>query len=161
MIGRLLSYDEAALRAEAAKLWLSRSRNDDDDVLERIFADNHPSCALAALKGVIAGWDRSDGDRRAQMLNGLELLARSGAAAAVMLGQLVLFNRVEYTGRTPPWPVFERLMPVVMATLPDNAVFNDARLFAVAKIAIDPLSASPIIALCDGWIEWLERNERT
>lgn len=51
-------------------------------------------------------------------------------------------------------------MPVVMATLPDNAVFIDARLFAVAKSAVDALSASSIIALCDGWIEWLERNER-
>ncbi|MER9273603.1 hypothetical protein [Mesorhizobium sp. M0643] len=160
VVGRLLSYDEAALRAEATKLWLSHSRNDDEDVFERIFAENHPSCALAALKGVIAGWEQSDGERRTKMLDGLELLARSRAAAAVMLGHLILFERVEYTGRNPPWPVFERLMPVVMATLPHNAIFVDARLFAVAKSAVDALSASSIIALCDGWIEWLERNDR-
>ncbi|MET3519111.1 hypothetical protein [Mesorhizobium abyssinicae] len=160
MVGRLLSYDEAALRAEAAKVWLSLSRHNDEGALERIFADDHPSCALAALQGVINGWERNDTTRRTRQLDGLELLARSGAAAAVMLGDLVVFNRVEHTGRNPPWPIFERLMPVVMATLPHNAMFVDARLFAVAKSALDALPASSIIALCDGWIEWLERNER-
>lgn len=158
--GRLLSYDEAALRAEATKLWLSRLRSGDDEVLERIFADDHPSCALAALKGVIRSWDASGPDRQARHLDGLATLAGNVAAAASMLELLVLFDREEHTGEHPPWPIFERLMPIVMGVLPYNAVFIDARLFAVARSALDALSAPSLVALCDGWIEWLERNER-
>lgn len=159
-IGRLLSYDEAALRAAAIRLWLSHPREDDDDVLERIFADDHPSCAQAALKGVIESWDASNLDRRERQLDGLAALAENVAAAAAMLDYLVLFDRVEHTGERPPWPIFERLMPVVMASLPHNAVFIDARLFSVARSALGTLSPQPLIALCDGWISWLERNER-
>lgn len=159
MVGRLLSYDEAALRAEATKLWLSRPRTGDADVLDRIFADDHPSCALAALKGAIRGWETSPADRRARHLEGLVALAANVAAAAAMLDLLVLFDRVEHTGEHPPWPIFERLMPVVMAALPHNAAFIDARLFAVARSALGALSPSSLIALCDGWIDWLERNE--
>jgi len=160
MAGRLLSYDEAALRAETTRLWLSRPRAGDDEILERIFADDHPSCALAALKGVIRGWEVNEPERRARHLNGLAALAGNVAATAAMLDFLVLFDRVEHTGEHPPWPIFERLMPVVMAALPHNAAFIDARLFAVARSALDTLSAPSLVALCDGWVEWLERNER-
>lgn len=160
MAGRLLSYDEAALRADVTRLWLSRPRAGDDQILERIFADDHPSCALAALKGVIEGWEANETNRRARHLDGLAALAGNVAAAAAMLDFLVLFDRVEYTGEQPPWPIFERLMPVVMAALPHNAAFIDARLFSVARSALDALSVPYLVALCDGWIEWLERNER-
>lgn len=160
MVGRLLSYDEAALRAEATKLWLSRPRIGDDEILDRIFADDHPSCALAALKGAVRGWEASSADRRTRHLDGLAALAHNVAAAAAMLDFLVVFDREEHTGEHPPWPIFERLMPVVMAALPLNAAFIDARLFAVARSALGALSPSSLVALCDGWIDWLERNER-
>lgn len=160
MIGRLLSYDEAALRAEATKLWLSRPRTGDHEILARIFADDHPSCALAALKGAVRGWSASPADRRARNLDGLAALASNVAAAAAMLDFLVLFDREEHTGDHPPWPIFERLMPVVMAALPHNAAFIDARLFAVARSALGALTPSSLVALCDGWIDWLVRNER-
>ncbi len=160
MARRLLSYDEAALRAEAGKLWLSRPRTGDQEILDRIFADDHPSCALAALQGVVRGWQASSPDRRSRHLDGLATLAGGVAAAAAMLDFLVLFDRVEHTGEQPPWPIFERLMPVVMAALPPNAAFIDARLFAVALSALDALTPPSIVALCDSWIEWLERNER-
>jgi hypothetical protein len=160
MTSRLLSYNEAALRAEATRLWLSQPREGDDEILDRVFADDHPSCALATLKGVIRGWDASNADRRARQLDGLAVLAGNIAAAAAMLDHLVLFDRVEHTGEHPPWPVFERLMPIVMTALPHNAAFNDARLFAVARSALKALAPASVVALCDGWIEWLERNER-
>lgn len=160
MAGRLLSFDEAVIRSEAIKLWLSRPRVGDDELLERIFADDHPSCAIGALKGVIQGWEANEPDRRGRHLNGLAALAGNIAAAASMLDFLVLFDRVEHTGAHPPWPIFERLMPIVMAALPYNATFSDARLYSVALSALDTLSAPSLVALCDGWIELLERNER-
>jgi len=158
MIGRLLSYDEAVLRAEAIRLWLVEERHEDEFILERIFSDSHPSCALAALKGAVLGWSSYKLERREAVLSGLRELAANVVCAAALLDQLVLFNRVEVTGQNPPWAIFEALLPVVMATIPHNAVFIDARLFGVTREAVNVLPAASIVSICDGWIDWLERN---
>lgn len=159
MAGRLLSSDEAVLRAEAAKIWLSLNREGDNQILARIFSDRHPSCALAALKGAIRGWGRCGETRRAELLDGLAEMASAAAPSAAFLDELLVFNRVEYTSKNPPWLIFERLMPLVMRVLPVNAVFTDGRLFSVAKSAVEALEARSIVALCDGWIDWLEKNQ--
>jgi len=160
MMGRLLSYDEAAIRAEAARVWLVVQRSDDNEILDRVFADDHPSSAVAAYKGVLDGWGGLAPERQGRLLDGLATIASDAAAAAALMERLVLFNRVEETGATRPWPVFERLLPVVMAVLPHNAAFIDARLFAVARSALGALPAAAIVSLCDRWIDWLERNEQ-
>ena len=157
-MGRFLSYDEAALRAEAVKLWLSRPRDDDDFVLERMFRDDHPSCAVGALKGAIAGWSEYSELRRTQILSRMRSLAQNTVCAAAMLDHLVVFDRVEITGEAPPWALFEELLPIVMRALPHNAVFIDTRLYAVVRSAVKRLSAASIVEICDGWIGWLERN---
>lgn len=160
MMGRLLSYDEAAIRAEAVRAWPAVQRSDDNEILERVFADDHPSCAVAAYKGVLDGWGDLAPERQGRLLDGLANIASDPAAAAALMERLVLFNRVEETGATPPWTVFERLLPVVMAALPHNAAFIDARLFAVARSALGALPAASIVAICDRWVDWLERNEQ-
>ena len=158
VVGRLLSYDEAALRAETIKLWLRISREDDDAALSRIFDDDHPSCALAALKGAVAGWHDYSTSRQKQVLDGLSVLAKTAACATTMLDRLLLFNRVEVVGEEPPWPIFETLLPVVMQVLPYNAAIRDARLFAVVRSAVEALQSASIVAICDVWIGWLERK---
>ena len=75
-----------------------------------------------------------------------------------MLDRLVLFGRVEITGKDTPWPIFEALLPVVMRVLPENAAFVDARLFDVARTARKVLPARSMVEICDGWLDWLERN---
>lgn len=157
-MGRFLSYDVAALRAEAVKLWLSRPRDDDDLVLARMFRDDHPSCAVGALKGAIAGWSEYSELRRTQVLSGMCTLAKNIVCAAPMLDHLVVFDKVETTGKAPPWAIFEELMPIVMRVLPYNAVFHDARLYSVVRSAAKRLSAASIVEICDSWIGWLERN---
>ncbi|MBF0628152.1 MAG: hypothetical protein HQL91_08010 [Magnetococcales bacterium] len=157
-LGRLLSYDEAAIRAESIRLWLTKPRNNDDNVLVRLFSDDHPSCALAMLKGAITGWKDYDSPRQTTVLQGLVTLAGNPACAAAMLERLIMFNRVEETGETPPWPIFEAVTPAVMAALPHNTNFIEARLFAVARSAVKVLPPTSIISLCDGWIDWLAHN---
>ena len=41
-VGRLLSYDEAAIRAEAARIWLCENHSEDAEVLSLIFDDGNP-----------------------------------------------------------------------------------------------------------------------
>jgi len=157
-MGRLLSYDEAAIRAEATKLWLKVHRDDDEVLLQRLFAEDHPSIALAALKGAIKGYNNWSTGRRQSILVGLRSFAALPASAAAMLDRLVVFDRVEYTGENPPWEIFEKLLPVVMRMIPENAAFSDARLFSVADAAQSVLPAPSMVEICDGWIDWLERN---
>ena len=60
---RLLSYDEAVLRAEAAETWLTLPRTDDNEVLSRIFEDIDPRVLLSAYKGLIRSWTILGDDR--------------------------------------------------------------------------------------------------
>lgn len=160
MVGRLLSYDEAAIRAEGIRTWLTVSRMDDEIILQRIFADFHPSCAVAAYKGVLHGWYKFAPDRQTRLLDGLINIADDPAAAAALMDRLVLFDRVEQTGNAPPWHIFECLLPIVLRVLPPNATFIDARLFGVAQSALAALPAASIVSFCDHWIDWLMRNEQ-
>lgn len=157
-IGRLLSYDEAALRADAIRLWLRDPRSEDETVLLRVFADDHPSCALAALEGAIAGWHNYTVQRQQRVLHGLSTLAMTVSCAATMLDHLVKFDREEVTGENPPWPIFAALLPVAMQATPHNEDINDARLFTVIEGAVRILPADSIAAICNAWIDWLERN---
>ena len=157
-IGRLLSYDEAVIRAEATKLWLSDCREDDVEVLSRVFSDDHPRCAVAALQGAIAGWREYSAKRRKQVLDGLSALADSDVCATTMLDRLVLFNRVEHTGEDPPWMIFGVLAPIILQRLPSEAVANEPRLYAVMEHAARVLQPASMVAICDVWIGWLARN---
>lgn len=157
-VGRLLSYDEAAIRAAVVETWLKLPRTDDGGVLQRIFGEEHPSIAIAALRGAISGWHLWSSERQRLVLDGLKGLAGSSAAAAALVDHLVRFGRVEFTGEDTPWPIFEALLPVVMRVLPENAGFIDARLFEVARTACSVLPAQSMVDICDGWVEWLERK---
>ena len=153
-----MSYDLGILRAEAIRLWLGIPRDDDENILERIFGDDHPSCAEGALRGLIVGWPQYSCRRRTKVLKDLKGLAEEPVFAAVMLSQLADFNRVEITGEDPPWSVFEALAPNIMRALPYNARFNDGRLFEAISSAARNLPASSMAEICEGWICWLERN---
>ena len=48
---RFLSYDEAMVRARAARIWLSKARGEDQEVLARLSEDLLPGVAVAALQG--------------------------------------------------------------------------------------------------------------
>lgn len=156
-IGRLLSYDEAVLRAEAIKAWLSISRDNDEATLSRVFDDDHPSCALAALQGAIAGWRKYSMARREQILDGLSGMAETATCAAVMLDHLVKLDWIEDIDASP-WLIFETLFPIIMKALPYNATFIAPHLFHVARSAVKMLSSASMVAICDGWIGWIERN---
>ena len=93
-IASLLSYDEAVLRAEGTKMWLSRSRAADEPILERIFADNHPLVARRVLGGTIAGFSRCRPRRQARLIAGLlSMAARTGQRGAVLAAACVVRPR--------------------------------------------------------------------
>lgn len=156
-IASLLSYDEAVLRAEATKMWLSRSRAADEPILERIFADTHPLVARRALGGTIAGFSRCRPRRQARLIAGLLSMARATANAVLFLQRLVLFDRDHAMPAERPWPIFEALMPVILEALPISARFIEARLHNVMLEAGAVLSQEALALICDRWLGWVER----
>lgn len=160
-VGRLLSYDEAIIRANAAKLWLAMPRTEDSGILKRIFSEDHPSVGVAALKGAIKGWHAWPSARRKRILDLMKNMAAAAPMAVAMLEYLVLFGREEHTGRMTPWKIFEELMPVVLASLPDKADMNDARFFSAVRESTGVLAPEAVVAICEGWMAWLERETKS
>jgi hypothetical protein len=158
---RVLSYDEALLRAEGARIWLGAPRSNDSEILSRILEDVDPRVLLSAYKGLVRSWDVLPEDRRQQILAGLALSAESPSVAVAFLPSLIVFDRIEYTGENPPWTVFARLLPVVLRTLPANARFTEARLFNSVEIAARHVGPQEIAEIGAGWIDWLEREVAT
>jgi hypothetical protein len=156
-VSRLLSYDEALIRAQATNIWLTYPRQDDADILDRIFMENHPAVAKAALKGAIKAWNDCDDKRQSSFLEGLRKFAASPASASAMIEPLLVFEREEYTGVQTPWPIFEAVLPEVLTVLPESAPVNDARLFNVINHASSQLSIESMLRIIDSWIGILER----
>ena len=158
---RLLSFDEAVLRAEAIKIWLGTVRDDDGPVLDRIFTDRHPACAVAAVKGATWGWHELAPDRRERVCSGLKSLAEDAPACAMaMLEPLVVFDRPEYAGENPPWELFGNLLPVVMRGLPRDAGVNEGRLLSSTSCSVGFLAPGTVVGICDAWSGWLEEFAR-
>ena len=156
--GRLLSLDEAVIRAETARLWLSIPREDDDTILNRIFSDDHPSVLEAAFEGIIRGWEYWPQERRDEIARRLQAAASATAPAAALLDKLVVFDRVEYTGENPPWILYGTLLPTVIRALPLTAWVHDARLYASMQSAVRELPAVAVLSICDAWLDWVQKN---
>ncbi|MDF0492748.1 hypothetical protein [Bradyrhizobium yuanmingense] len=156
-MGRLLSYHEAMIRAEAVRIWLSASRTDDAVLLARIFDDESPSVVRTLFKGAFAGWEGFPDARKTVVREGLIRVALNPFSALVLIDELVIFNRVEHYGDHPAWPVFEALMPVVLRALPTEADIIEARLFDVVKEASAFLSVGALVSIVGSWITWIER----
>lgn len=155
---RLLGFDEAVIRAETARVWLTAPRSNDSAVLSVIFGDLHPAVALGALDGIIAGWPKLAGSRRRKLLGEICAMASSTVSAAGLIHTLLVFNRVEHTGENPPWEVFGQVFPVVLQSLPANVPFDDARLFGVMEASIKALASSNAVRICSEWLELLKRQ---
>jgi len=158
--GRLLSYDVALIRAPAAAAWLSVPRSDDDDLLDRIFGEEHPAVATEVLKSILNVWGDCEPDRRRKLQSGLVAMADSPIAALAFIERLVLFNRIEETGESPPWELFSELMSQVMKALPTGAVFREARLYNVLSEGLRHIPNEAFMRIADNWIDLLHNSVR-
>jgi hypothetical protein len=152
---RFLSYDDAMIRARAARIWLSRTRTEDQEVLGRLSEDLLPGVAVAALQGAIAGWPAQSEQRNADVLAVLITLAANPAAAPVLLDRLVVFDRPEFTGYDPPWALFGALLPSTLRALPRDSQLRDTRLFSSVKSSIQHLDPSDVASICNERIAWV------
>ncbi|WDR35035.1 hypothetical protein NN484_21365 [Pseudomonas serboccidentalis] len=154
---RLLGYDLGLLRAKAAKLWLSSIHGDDQEVLKKIFSDQHPAVAQAALEGAIEVWPECDAARQADLLSGLKQFSKLPASASTMIKSLLKTEDNGYDDPVP-WDLFSSVLPDVLAAFPESVNMSDSQLYGAVRKATKSLSQTDFIRIVDSWIGLVERS---
>ncbi|WP_139832890.1 hypothetical protein [Pseudomonas sp. R45(2017)] len=154
---RFLGYDLGSLRAKAAKIWINQVRDNDKEVLGRIFSDQHPAVAQEVLEGVLRAWQKCDKVRKDDLLDGLRKYASLPASASTMIAIMLKMDH-QARGRELHWDLFGGLLPNLLATLPEGANLNDARLYGAVEKSLDHIPLVDFIGIIDSWIGLLERE---
>ncbi len=157
-VRRFLRADEAVVRAAAARIWCRLPHEEDGDILARLDGDAAPAISVAILNQLVQSWDGLVESRRERILDILVTHASSPGCASVLHNRLVLFNRVERFGKQPPWPVFAKLMPVVIEHLPLSVPFENGRLNYVLTDAMRELPPETLSPLVKTWSARLLRR---
>lgn len=155
-----LGRDEASIRGAAIETWLSVPRGEDDDLLDAIFLDPHPSVAKAALEGCIRAWSGLHEGRKNVLIARLAKCCATPGGAAAVLPVLTGFGREDYTGSAEetPWDLFAAIFPAVVRSLPARTLFNDSRFYGVVEDALDYLTPAARLEMVDAMIDWLLRQ---
>ncbi|HCH1559138.1 TPA: hypothetical protein NKQ32_000588 [Vibrio parahaemolyticus] len=155
---RMLSLDEGQIRALAAKIWLEIDRIEDTKVLSRIFNDKHPSVAEAIYETLVSNWKSLSTARKNDLLSRLQLMIESPLSSAIILPELLKFNRHEVTGNEPPWDIFYELLPTVLNNVYKGISVNFPRLDCVVSNAISEHGYDRMIPILEAWVTLLETN---
>lgn len=156
-ISRILSINEGLIRALAVKLWLKINRENDCQILARIFRDRHPAVAESIFKSAIRSWNKFNFERQKYLCTELVKLADQPVLANAIIDDLVVFERPHKMGENPPWEVFAQLLPIALSSLPPNVKLNFGRLGCVVDEAIRILELEYIIPIIDSWVTLLEK----
>lgn len=154
---RLVSFDVGLIRAEAIGVWLSVVRNEDEELLTRVFDDEHPRVIVTALRAIVNVWAASSDSRRERLHQGLLRLCSTPSAAAVVL-ETMLYELTElYDAAEAPWTVFASLMPQVLQEFRVGAFINDGRLYQATLEACRHLPFESSMKVLSAWLGFLER----
>jgi hypothetical protein len=149
---RLLRADEATIRAFAAKYWISVDRQDDEEILDLIGRDRTPAMSTCLLTALADSWTTLERSRRDHICGILEDQLNVPSCASVLYTRLVLFNRVEEFGESPPWELFARLLPKALESMPHTIALRDGRLNAAVDEALKRVDQSLIADTLEAWI---------
>lgn len=150
---RLLRADEAIVRSSAAKLWVSVQRIDDEQVLALIAADRAPSMSAGLTEALGQKWSTLEIPRRWNLASIIEMHCESASCASVVYSRLVRFNRTEDFGSNPPWELFARLMPKVLAHVPFCVSLRNGRLNLAVDYAFRTLEPAALAPVLEVWTQ--------
>lgn len=155
---RLLSYDEASIRAKAISSWLREDRADDYLILNRIASERHPHVMTAVLDALSDCWPKLDDARRECVLSVLTAGWSVPYAAAVMIHRCLVMDK-RHTFEA--WDLLGEILPVVLRQLPASVRFNDARLHGIVSRGVPHLHEAERLAICEAWVGLVARINQT
>jgi hypothetical protein len=159
---RLLGFSEGLIRAEAVYIWLLVERTNDDEILERLRRDTHPSVVSRMLDAVIKAWNAIGGDRKAKLVSLLRASsARPETAAIVVSGLLAHFYADDDMAwssdrASEPWALVGEVLAPALRGFPNSFRMAGERLYDVCNTALAFLSSSSSEAVVSAWIDWLQ-----
>ena len=156
-ISRILSINEGLIRTLAVKVWMKVDRENDIQILDRIFSDRHPAVAESIFKTTIRSWRKFSTERQNYIFDGLKKLAVHPVLVNAIIDDLVVFERPHLMGENPPWEIFSTLLPIALCSLPPSATLNYGRLDNVVEEAIKILPSESILPIINAWITFLEK----
>lgn len=158
LMSKLLSVNERFIRAMAAKIWMRVNRENDIEILDRIFNETHPAIAESVFLSAMKGWNLYSEERQNYVLNALQNIASQPVLANAIMQILVIFEREHATGDAPPWQVFSRLFPIALSSLTATVHLSFPRLANVVEEAQQILTPDEMLNILTSWVAFLERQ---
>jgi len=153
---RLLGFDEGLIRARCVKLWLCINRSDDENFLDRIFADGHPSVAVAAFCGAAKGWPNFDSERTYRLISGLAEMAKKEHLAIALFDELLAFENPDYGSDVPP-ELFKSLVLPILRSIHNPGFIKTAEFWFAMKEGFHLLGPTEKLDLLKEWTRLIER----
>lgn len=160
---KLLGFEEGLLRAQAIDVWLSIERSDDEEVLEYIFNDTHPSVSRAIIQTVYDNWLKYSKERQNRIIKGIKIASDKKISSIVMLEKILkIFSKDDFFLRNEEKPIILlELFPLFIDKVPEKYItLHSISLYSSISENKDALSEHTLMSIFSSWIGWLERKTR-
>ncbi len=157
LLSRLMLCSSAPIRSAVIKLWFQTDL-DKSALIERMRGESHPRVVVKFLKCAVNAWNIFLENEKAKAESILKDRAEAPVIATAMLPFLVVFDRVEHAGESPPWPLWAELVARVLEIIPVEESVHTPRLFNVFREALPKLRADDMANCCNAWVSWLLRR---
>lgn len=161
---KLLRFNEAVIRAETVRAWLSIERKNDESILKIIAGDRSPIVARECLNGSLQGWSKFSADRRLRIIELNKKMGTETGSALLLLNRWLTFDRYVDDGeKAQLWRFFAGAFPTVFANVKAFEFVDAARLHEILRTAPRHLSEDELIPLFRSQVSNIETfvaNER-
>jgi hypothetical protein len=166
-IDRLLNFSEGILRASAAAIWLSTDRDDDKELLDKIFQDSHPKVVADSIASILVAWPQFNITRKKLLVEMAEPWCQRPETAAAILKQLFSYfykgdDWYDEEGAVPKksWEIFAELFPRAIRRFPISFWLSDSKVYSVCQDALKVLSSEPACNVALAWASMIDRKIR-
>lgn len=160
---QLLGFEEGLLRAQATEVWLSIERSSDEEVLNYIFNDSHPSVSQAIIQVVYDNWLEYSKERQNNIIEGIKIASNKKINSIVMLEKILkIFSKDDFFSRNEEKPVvLLELFPLLIDKIPEKYInLHSIDLYSSISETKNALQEHTLMAIFSSWIGWLERKTR-
>ncbi|MBC2682759.1 DUF4297 domain-containing protein [Bacillus toyonensis] len=165
-----LSYNEAFIREKAAYYLMENSNEINEDLIELIFRDSHPTVIYQAVKGCFITWNNYSPDIRKLLIEHLTASFKSKALCAVAsrfiidFGDPYAYENITWNDYPEDhifeiWDLWAELFPLYLDTIPEKMLrINESHMFNTLTKSMSYLSQEKCVYIINAWIKWVDRN---
>lgn len=165
-VRRFLTFSESVIRGAAARIWFSVERENDEEIVKFIMADEHPHVVLQAIEGMLSCENSISKFRFQNIICALEDSLSSPLVSAVLFQQIRIFNSLDSDFSNEDaqtkfnrLQLFGLLIPSVLRNIRKGQIRNSSTL---GELFSEMLRSSIEITVkeraIDSWVDWLPKE---